>query len=108
MVDKSNPPEKWWKPPPELAEVVEASRRGFRAQFGDFGEAQISAYALGTSEDGEFLAFQFQRPDGSVHRFTLSASMLPQFITELAGATDDMNVRRIATALVAAEPRGQA
>lgn len=102
MVDRSSP-----KPPPELEAIVEASRRGFRAQFGSFSAA-LSAYALGTSEDGEYLAFQFQRPDGSVHRFTLTASMLPQFIVELAGATDDMNVRRIATALVAAEPRGQA
>ncbi|WP_434723108.1 hypothetical protein [Mesorhizobium sp. RIZ17] len=102
MVDRTLP-----RPPPELEALVEASRRGFRSQFGSF-DAALSAYALGTSEDGEYLAFQFQRPDGSVHRFTLSAPMLPQFITELAGATDDMNARRIATALVAAETRGQA
>lgn len=95
-------------PPPELADLIEASRNGFRAQFGNFDEALVSGYALGTSEDGSHLAFQFAMPDGSVHRFTLRAEWVPQFIVELAGATDDMNSRRLAASLAAAEPKGQA
>ncbi|TPL75120.1 hypothetical protein [Mesorhizobium sp. B2-3-15] len=102
MVGKS------WPVPPEYAALVGDSRKGFRAQFGSFDEAQISAYALGTSEDGGHLAFQFIMPDGSVHRFTLRSEWVPQFVIELAGATDDMNERRVAAALVAAEPKGQA
>ncbi|MEW6630322.1 MAG: hypothetical protein AB1440_05590 [Pseudomonadota bacterium] len=100
-------PEKWWRPPPELAELVESSRRGFRAQFGSFEDA-ISGYAIGTSEDGEYLAFQFVRPDGSIHRFAIRSQWVPQFVTELAGAADDMNQRRVAAALTKVEPKGEA
>ncbi|TPJ46846.1 hypothetical protein [Mesorhizobium sp. B2-7-1] len=103
MVDRTLP-----APPPELAEIIEASRKGFRAQFGSFDEALVSGYALGTSEDGGRLGFQIVMPDGSVHRFALRADWVPQFIIELAGATDDMNQHRLAAGLAAAEPRGQA
>lgn len=95
-------------PPPELADLIEGSRRGFRAQFGSFVEALVSAYAVGTSEDGSHLAFQFVMPDGSVHRFTLRAEWVPQFVIELAGATDDMNERRVAAAMRAMPTKGQA
>ncbi|OHV87915.1 hypothetical protein [Mesorhizobium sp. ORS 3428] len=100
--------EKWWKAPPEFADQVERNRADFKAQFGSFEGAEIRSYWLGTSEDGAWLAFQFHMPDGSVHKFTLRADWVPQFVTQLAGATDEMNERRIATALVAAEPQGEA
>ncbi|MGX5800243.1 hypothetical protein ACWGS9_03270 [Bradyrhizobium sp. Arg314] len=103
MVDRTLP-----RPPPELADLVEASRKGFRAQFGSFQDAQVSAYALGASEDGAWLAFRFIMPDGSDHRFTLRAEWVPQFVVELAGATDDMNERRVATAMKAMPRKGQA
>ncbi|TGS95273.1 hypothetical protein EN814_16350 [Mesorhizobium sp. M2D.F.Ca.ET.171.01.1.1] len=97
-----------WKAPPEFAEMVERNRADFKAQFGSFAEAEIDRYWLGTPEDGNHLAFQFYRPDGTVHRFALPASMLPQFIIELAGASDEMNTRRLAIGLAAAQPKGEA
>ncbi|MGX5830339.1 hypothetical protein [Mesorhizobium sp. 43Arga] len=103
MVDRTLP-----KPPPEFAALVEGSRNGFRAQFGSFQDAQISAYAIGASADGSHLAFQFIMPDGSVHRFTLRAEWVPQLAIEVAGATDDMNERRVAAALATAEMKGHA
>ena len=86
VVDRSA--QKPWNAPPEFAATVERNRAEFKAQFGSFEEAEIGPYWLSTSEDGAWLAFQSHRPDGSIHRFALPASMVPQFIVELAGATD--------------------
>ncbi|TGP50419.1 hypothetical protein EN873_24960 [bacterium M00.F.Ca.ET.230.01.1.1] len=100
--------DKWWKAPPEFAQMVERNRADFKAQFGSFEDAEIRSYWLGTSEDGAWLAFQFVMPDGSVHKFTFRTDWVPQFITQLAGATDEMNDRRLAVGLAAAEPKGEA
>ncbi|MGX9148353.1 hypothetical protein [Mesorhizobium sp. 128a] len=103
MADRTLP-----SPPPELAKQVERNREAFKAQFGAFEEAVIDRYWLGTSEDGAWLAFQFHRPDGTVQRFTLRAEWVLHFITELAGASDEMNERRLLAGLASAAPVGQA
>lgn len=92
----------------EFADRVERNRRHFKIQFGNFEEAEIETYWLGTSEDGAYLAFQFGRPDGSTHRFAMPSEWVQQFVYELAGATDDMNQRRVAAALIKVEPKGKA
>lgn len=97
-----------WNAPPEVAAMVERNRADFKAQFGDFRAAEVNTYWLGTSEDGAWLAFQFHRPDGSIHRFAMSSQRVEQFIIELAGATDEMNARRLAAAMRAMPTKGQA
>ncbi|TGP27361.1 hypothetical protein EN875_034030 [Mesorhizobium sp. M2D.F.Ca.ET.232.01.1.1] len=97
-----------WKAPPEFAEMVERNRAAFKGQFGSFDDALIDRYWLGTSEDGSCVAFQFYRPDGTIHRFALPPEMVPQFVIEFAGATDEMNDRRLAVGLAAAQPKGEA
>ncbi|UVK47570.1 hypothetical protein BPNPMPFG_003357 [Mesorhizobium sp. AR07] len=88
--------------------MVERNQREFKAQFGSFEDAEIDIFWLGTSENGKFLAFQFYRPEGSIHRFALPSSRVSQFVTQLAGTTDEMNDRQVAAALAKAEPKGQA
>lgn len=105
MVDK---PEKWWKAPPEFTHLVERNRNDFKAQFGSFEDALVESYWLGTSEDGRYLAFQFGRPDGTIHRFAMPSPWVPQFVTQLAGSTDEMGERQLAMALTVAEAKGQA
>jgi hypothetical protein len=106
VVDK--PPEKWWKAPPEFTDMVERNREAFKAQFGSFEDAVIERYWLGTSEDGRFLAFQFHRPDGTIHRFAMPGHWAHQFVTEIAAATDEMGGRQLAVALTAVPAKGQA
>jgi len=100
--------EKFWKAPPEFAPMVEQNRSAFKAQFGSFEEVAFDRYWLGTSEDGAYLAFQFQRPDGSVHRFALPNEMVQQFFIEFAGASDEMGDRHLATIFAKVQPKGQA
>lgn len=93
-----NAPEKWWKAPPEFAENVERNRKEFKSQFGSFEAVAFDAYWLGTSEDGQYLAFQFHRPDGTIHRFALPWQMVDQFFTDIAGSIDEMGERQFARA----------
>ncbi|WP_181176668.1 hypothetical protein [Mesorhizobium sp. B1-1-9] len=88
--------------------MVEENRSAFKRQFGSFEEAAFDCFWLGTSEDGAYLAFQFYRPDGSIHRFALPASRVQRFFTEFAGSSDEMGERQIAAAFAKAEPKGQA
>src|SRR5258708_282335 len=99
---------KWWEAPPELAHLVERNREAFKAQFESFDDVAIDRYWLGTSEDGKYLAFQFYRPDGSIHRFTMPDAWVQQFVTEVAGAIDEMGELQLATAFAKAETKGQA
>ncbi|MEI9403561.1 hypothetical protein [Mesorhizobium argentiipisi] len=89
-------PGKWWKSPPELAPVVEKNRAEFKAQFGSFEDVEFVSYWLGTSEDGKYLAFQFHRPDGSIHRFALPGHRVELFFTDLAASIDEMGERQLA------------
>jgi hypothetical protein len=88
--------------------AVERNRQEFKAQFGSFEEVAFDHYWLGTSEDGAYLAFQFQRPDGSIHRFALPNQLVRQFFTEFAGSSDEMGERQVAAALAAVPAKGQA
>lgn len=90
MTDK---PEAWWRAPPEHVERVEKNRRDFMEQFGDFASQVADGYWLGCSPDGQYFGFQFNRPDGSVHRFALACGDMQQFFTEIAGALDYMGQR---------------
>jgi hypothetical protein len=105
MVDKID---KWWKMPAEFAPMVEQNRSAFKAQFGSFEAVAIDTYWLGTSEDGAYLAFQFHRPDGSIHRFALPNHLVRKFFIEFAGSSDEMGERQVAAAFAKAEPKGQA
>ncbi|BAV45841.1 Uncharacterized protein MLTONO_0938 [Mesorhizobium loti] len=105
MVDRID---KFWEAPPELAPMVEQNRNAFKAQFGSFEEVAFDRYWLGTSEDGAYLAFQFHRPDGSIHRFALPNHMVRQFFIEFAGSSDEMGERQLAAAFAKVEPKGQA
>jgi len=99
-----NTPPKWWKAPPELADVVEKNRAEFKHQFGSFEDVEFVSYWLGTSEDGKYLAFQFYRADGSIHRFALPGRRVELFFTDLAASIDEMGARQLATT----KPRGAA
>ncbi len=105
MADKI---EKWWKAPPEFAQAVEQNRANFKAQFGSFEDVLIKLYWLGTSDDGAYLAFQFHRPDGSIHRFTMCREWVSDFVIQFAGATDDMNERALAAGVAVVPAKGQA
>ncbi|MER9622695.1 hypothetical protein NKI98_14855 [Mesorhizobium sp. M0222] len=85
----------WWRPPPEHEGRAEQNRLKFKAQFGSFEAVEFDSYWLGTSMDGKHLAFQFQRPDGSTHRFALSDQMVEQFFAELAGSIEEMGQRQL-------------
>ncbi|ESX71161.1 hypothetical protein NKI89_07145 [Mesorhizobium sp. M0309] len=85
----------WWRPPPEHEGRAEQNRLKFKAQFGSFEAVEFDSYWLGTSMDGKHLAFQFQRPDGSTHKFALSDQMVEQFFAELAGSIEEMGQRQL-------------
>ncbi|RWH32216.1 hypothetical protein [Mesorhizobium sp.] len=97
-------PEAWWRPPPEHEGRTEQNRLKFKAQFGSFEAVEFDSYWIGTSMDGKYLAFQFHRPDGSIHRFALPDTMAQQFLTEIMGTIEEMGKRQ----LVAVEIKGEA
>ena len=98
-------PEAWWRPTtPEEAADLEKNQAEFKAQFGSFEAVEFGKYWLGASQDGQYLAFQFHRPDGSIHRFALHWQMVDVFWTQLAVAIDEMGQRQFALK----EPEGAA
>jgi len=105
MVDKIN---KWWKAPPEFTDLVERNREASKPQFGSFEEVAFHRYWLGCSEDGAYLAFQFHRPDGSIHRFALPNELVRQFFIEFAGSSDEIGERHLAAAFAKVPAKGQA
>ncbi|RJT26620.1 hypothetical protein D3227_37135 [Mesorhizobium waimense] len=92
----SEKPEAWWRAPPEHAERVERNRQEFMAKFGDFEAAASDGFWLGSSPDGQHLALQFTRPDGSVERIAIYWENVDAFFTELAGAIEYMGKRQLA------------
>ncbi|SIT52644.1 conserved hypothetical protein [Mesorhizobium prunaredense] len=89
-------PEKWWVPPPEFESQAEQNRLDFKEQFGSFEAAECSGFWVGTSMDGQWLAFHFDRPDGSVVRIALPDAQ--QFLTEVMGTLDEMVKRQLGQA----------
>ncbi|RUU11026.1 hypothetical protein EOD23_11560 [Mesorhizobium sp. USDA-HM6] len=86
----------WWRPPPEYEGMAAQNRLKFKAQFGSFEAVEFDSFWIGTSMDGKYLAFQFHRPDGSIHRFALPGRMVEQFFTEISGSIEEMGQRQFA------------
>ncbi|MBZ9927761.1 hypothetical protein FJW04_21935 [Mesorhizobium sp. B2-7-3] len=95
MSDKETP-ERWWAPPAEHVARVEQNRQDFMKQFGDFEAAACDGFWLGSSPDGQYLALQFDRPDGTIERIAIHWQNVDSFFTELAGAIEYVGTRQLA------------